>query len=132
VDAISWRSWREEFLHLNFQDFGEKEQRLVVDVRKACLDFRDAAATDVKTRELQFSRQIGLRPTEAVSATPHLRTDVVFVAHVDVLSALFGFRLCRFKADARRAFNLAKLDELSCAASGQRIGYLFAKIRDRF
>ena len=38
MNAISWRSRREEFLHLNFQDFGEIEQRLVVDVGQPRFD----------------------------------------------------------------------------------------------
>jgi hypothetical protein len=38
MDAISWRSRREEFLHLNLQDFGEIEQCLVVDVRETRFD----------------------------------------------------------------------------------------------
>ncbi len=48
-----------------------------------------------------FVARIGLRPAERVSTAAHLRTDVVFVAHVDVALALFGFRLCGFKAHAR-------------------------------
>ena len=81
---------------------------------------------------MQFSCEIGLRPTEAVSATSHLRADVVFVTHVDVDLALFGLRLGSFKTHARRALNLAKLDELGGAAPGQLIRSFVAEVRDRF
>jgi hypothetical protein len=47
-------------------------------------------------------------------------------------SALFGFRLRSFKAHARRAFDLTKLDQLSGGASRQRGGHFIAKVRDRF
>jgi hypothetical protein len=39
VNSISRRARREEFLHLNFEDFGEIEQRLVVDVGEPRFDF---------------------------------------------------------------------------------------------
>src|SRR6266446_4574889 len=47
-------------------------------------------------------------------------------------SALLGFRLRRFEADARRAFELAKLDQLSGRVSRQRSRYFIAKISHRF
>src|SRR6266446_9324372 len=46
-------------------------------------------------------------------------------------SALFGFRLRSFEAHARRALNLAKLDQLSSCAPRQRVGCFVAKVRDR-
>jgi len=46
--------------------------------------------------------------------------------------ALFGLRLGSFKTHARRALNLAKLDELRGAAPGQCIRGFVAEVRDRF
>ena len=100
VDAVAWCAGREEILHRHLQHFGQVKQRLVVDVRQARFDFRDAAAADIESCQLQFRREVGLRPAERITTTAHLRTDVVFVAHVDVDSALFGFRLRGFEADA--------------------------------
>ena len=132
VNAVAWCSRRKEILHRHLQHFSQVKQRLVVNVRKARFDFRDSATADVESRELQFSREIGLRPAETVSATAHLRADVVFVAHVDVDLALFGLGLGSFKTHARRALNLAKLDELRGAAPRQRIRSFVAEVRDRF
>jgi hypothetical protein len=99
VDSVAWCAGREEILHRHLQHFSQVKQRLVVDVRQARFDFRDAAAADVETCQLQFRRKVGLRPAERITTTTDLRADVVFVAHVDVDSALLGF-LRRFEADA--------------------------------
>lgn len=132
VDAVAWCAGREEILHRHLQHFGQVKQRLVVDVRQARFDFRDSAPADIESRQLQLCREIGLRPAERIAATTHLRTNVVFVAHVRSDLALLAFRLRGFKAHAWRALNLAKLDELSRGAPWQSICGFVAEVRGWF
>ena len=54
MEAVAAGSCWEKFLHGNFQHLGEVEQRFVVHVGEASLDFRDAAAADVEAGDLQL------------------------------------------------------------------------------
>ena len=129
VDAIGGGAGRKEILHRYPQHFGQVEQRLVIHVRQAGFNFRDAASADVESRKLELGRKIGLRPPARLSVPAHLRTNVVFEAHVRSGLALFALRLCGCKAQPRRALDLAELDELRGVAPGQCIRSFVAEIR---
>ncbi|PYK50141.1 MAG: hypothetical protein DME51_06720 [Verrucomicrobia bacterium] len=49
------------------------------------VDLRDAASAYIETRDLQLPGNNRLRPTPSVARPPHLRSDVVFVARIDLL-----------------------------------------------
>jgi hypothetical protein len=98
VDSIARRSGRKEFLHLNFQHFGEIEQRFVVDVREPRFDLRDAASAYVKACDLQLRGKHGLRPAQSVATPPHLRANVVFIVHVNLLLGARWFSSPQFQS----------------------------------
>jgi hypothetical protein len=45
-------------------------------------DLRNAAVTDVETRELEFYGESRLGPAEGVASSADLRTDVVVASHL--------------------------------------------------